>query len=45
MQRYSFAPPTQSLFFVHPRFGPNLPFNVFCDEPAAREQVKFVAVA
>jgi hypothetical protein len=45
MQRYSFAPPTQSLFFVHPRFGPNLPFNVFCDEPAVREQVKFVAVA
>lgn len=45
MQRYSFAPPTQSLFFVHPRFGCNLPFNVFCDEPAAREQVKFVAVA
>ena len=45
MQRYSFAPPTQSLFFVHPRFGPNLPFNVFCDEPKQREQVKFVAVA
>lgn len=44
-QRYSFQPPTQTLFFVHPRFGPNLPFNVFCDEPAAREQVKFVAVA
>ena len=44
-QRYSFAPPTQSLFFVHPRFGPNLPFNVFCDEPKQREQVKFVAVA
>lgn len=44
-QRYSFQPPTQSLFFVHPRFGCNLPFNVFCDEPAAREQVKFVAVA
>ena len=45
MQRYSFAPPTQSLFFVHPRFGCNLPFNVFCDEPAERQQVKFVAVA
>ncbi|MCA3307306.1 MAG: metallophosphoesterase [Roseomonas sp.] len=45
MQRYSFAPPTQSLFFVHPRFGPNLPFNVFCDEPKQREQVRFVAVA
>jgi len=45
MQRYSFQPPTQSLFFVHPRFGPNLPFNVFCDEPKQREQVKFVAVA
>jgi predicted phosphodiesterase/transposase-like protein len=45
MQRYSFAPPTQSLFFVHARFGPNLPFNVFCDEPKQREQVKFVAVA
>jgi predicted phosphodiesterase len=45
MQRYSFAPPTQTLFFVHPRFGPNLPFNVFCDEPKQREQVKFVAVA
>lgn len=44
-QRYSFQPPTQTLFFVHPRFGCNLQFNVFCDEPAERQQVKFVAVA
>jgi hypothetical protein len=44
-QRYSYTPPVQTLFFVHPRFGPNLPFDVFADEPVAREQVKFVAVA
>jgi predicted phosphodiesterase len=44
-QRYSYQPPVQTLFFVHPRFGPNLPFDVFADEPLAREQVKFVAVA
>lgn len=44
-QRYSFQPPTQTLFFVHPRFGCNLQFNVFCDEPTERQQVKFVAVA
>lgn len=44
-QRYSFAQPTQTLFFVHGRFGPNLQFNVFCDEPKARQQVQFVAVA
>lgn len=44
-QRYSYQPPVQTLFFVHPRFGCNLPFDVFADEPVAREQVKFVAVA
>lgn len=45
MQRYSYQPPVQKLFFVHARFGCNLPFDVFADEPAPRDAVKFVAVA
>jgi predicted phosphodiesterase len=44
-QRYAFAPPTQWLFFSHPRFGPNLPFDIRLEEPPLREPVRFVAVA
>lgn len=42
--RLSFAPPTQMLWFSHPRFGPNLPFDIFLEEPPARDAVRFVAV-
>jgi hypothetical protein len=43
-QRYAFAPPTQWLFFSHPKFGPNLPFDIRLEEPPLREPVPFVAV-
>jgi molybdenum-dependent DNA-binding transcriptional regulator ModE len=44
-QRFAYTPPVQFLFFVHHRFGCNLPFDIFLEDPPAREAVKFVAVA
>lgn len=45
-QRHAYSPPSQWLFFSHPRFGPNLPFDVFLEDPPAREGgARFVAVA
>lgn len=43
--RFAFAPPSQLLFFSHQRFGPNLPFDIFLEDPPARDAVRFVAVA
>lgn len=43
--RFAFSPPAQWLWFSHPRFGPNLPFDVFLEDPPARDAVRFVAVS
>jgi transposase-like protein len=44
--RFAYSPPSQWLFFSHPRFGPNLPFDVFLEDPPQREGgARFVAVA
>jgi predicted phosphodiesterase len=42
--RFAYSPPSQLLFFSHQRFGPNLPFDIFLEDPPAREAVRFVAV-
>jgi len=43
--RAPFSTPSQLLFFCHPRFGPNLPFDIFLEDRMARDPVRFVALA
>jgi hypothetical protein len=43
-QRYNFSAPSQTLWFSHPRWGPNLPLRVFLEDPPALEAVPFVAL-
>jgi predicted phosphodiesterase len=44
LNRFAFAPPTQWLWFSHPRFGPNLPFDIRLEEPReARPPIPFAA--
>jgi transposase-like protein len=40
--RFAYSPPTQWLWFSHPRFGPNLPFDIRLEERTAREPIAFV---
>ena len=43
LNRFAYAPPTQWLWFSHPRFGPNLPFDIRLEDPReTREAVHFV---
>lgn len=39
--RYGSGPPTQWLWFSHPRFGPNMPFNLHLDDPPDAPVVAF----
>ncbi|MGG5810952.1 hypothetical protein [Falsiroseomonas sp. CW058] len=43
-ERYRFSPAAQNLWFSHPKWGPNLPFSVFLQDPPVREPVSFVAL-
>jgi predicted phosphodiesterase len=43
--RFTFSTPSQYLWFSHPRFGPNMPFDLYLEAPPAHDAVRFVAVA
>lgn len=45
VQRYAWAAASQTLFFVHPVWGPIHPFEVFLQARPARKPVEFAALA
>jgi predicted phosphodiesterase len=42
--RYRAEPAAQLLYFVHPRWGLNLPVAIYAQDPPSREAVRFVAL-
>lgn len=43
-EKYRFTPASQHLWFSHPKWGPNLQFEVYLQDPPSRDPVPFAAL-